>query len=426
LHGQHEHQSLLKTERQLDLLDGFGGSGAAADEIAEQVARLRALDREIAAFESDDRERARRFEFLRFEVSDIDAAGLHPGEDEEIKLRLNLINNAETIFSLAQLAYTSLYENEVGAAIDAIDTASRQLDELSGIDPGFQPLAAQLAEARAMVESVAMEARSQAERREFDPRELDELNRRQAQIAALKRKYGTGIPEILAYRDKAAAEVEAYERRDERLDALRKEQERVATEALRRATELSVKRKAAARRLDKQVAAVLQDLGMKGARFETVFETADLGAHGIDRVEFLLAANLGEKAKPLRQVASGGEISRIMLALKTVFAEADKIPSLVFDEIDAGVGGAVARNVAEKLAELARSHQIICITHIAQIAAAAAGHFTVHKHTHKARTVTSLTPVFEEARVREVARLLDGSVSEVSLEHARTLLGAAR
>lgn len=422
LHGQHEHQSLLRTERQLDLLDAFGGTEADAAEMAALVGRWRALEHEIQSLESDDRERERQMEFLRFEVHEIDEAALHPGEDLELKSRHNLIANAEAIFNLARQAHGSLYENEEGSAIDAVDAAAHDLDALVAIDSRFQALATQLAEARMAVETVAMELRGYSEELDFDPAELDTINRRLAMIGTLKRKYGANVEEILAYRNKAAASLEAYEQRDERLESLRRNAAAALEEAKRTAAELSHKRALGAQKLDKQVAAALQDLGMKGAKFETAFETVELGLHGQDRAEFLLSANPGEKLKPLRQVASGGEISRIMLALKAVFAAADKIPSLIFDEIDAGVGGVVARKVAEKLSSLARSHQVICITHIAQIAAAAQAHYHVSKETVKGRTLTRLQRVDAEARVKEVARLLDGSVSQVSLEHARALL----
>ncbi len=422
LHGQHEHQSLLKTERQLDLLDAFGCTEGAAAEVGELVSRWQGIEREIRALETDDRERARQMEFLRFEVREIDEADLKPEEDAELKSRHNLITNAETIFNLARQAYGALYENEEGAAIDAVDAAVRDVASLVAIDPRFQALAAQLAEARLGVEAAAMELRGYSEELEFDPQELDAVNRRLALIGTLKRKYGASVEEILAYREKAAGTLAAYEQRDERLEALRGVSASLLEQAKRASAELSRKRQHAAQKLDKQVASALQDLGMKGARFETGFDAVELGAHGVDRVEFLLSANAGERLKPLRQVASGGEISRIMLALKAVFAAADRIPALVFDEIDAGVGGTVARKVAEKLASLSRSHQVICITHIAQIAAAAAAHYHVSKETSKGRTLTRLIRVEDEERVKEVARLLDGSVSDVSLGHARALL----
>lgn len=422
LHGQHEHQSLLKADRQLDLLDAFAGAEALAEQTAELVSQLRTVDKVIASLETDDRERARQLEFLRFEVAEIDAAGLVPGEEEEMKSRLNLITNAETIYNQAVLAYGLLYESDEGPAIDRIDAALIQLEGLAAIDARFRPLAEQLNEARASVDAVAQEVRTFTERAEFDPQEIEELNQRKALLQTLRRKYGAGVAEILAYRDKAAGEIAAYDQRDERLDALRKQREQLGAQAQAAAEKLSAKRRAGAEKLSKQVSSALQDLGMKGAKFDTHFDLIALGNSGIDKVEFMLAANAGERAKPLRHVASGGEISRIMLALKVVFAGADAIATLVFDEIDSGVGGAVARKVAEKIAQLAKSHQVLCITHIAQIAAVAQAHFTVSKKVSKGRTTTTVSEVASQGRIEEIARLLDGSLTDVSIEHARVLL----
>lgn len=423
LHGQHEHQSLLKTDRQLDLLDGFGETESLTARVGEMVVRLRGLDRDIADLERDDRDRARRVDFLQHELREIDAAQLAPGEDDALKAQLQRITHAETIHALANRVHGALYENEEGAAVDAIDAALRDLRELGRIDPSFDGLADQLAGARGVVESAAMDARSLAEHLEFDPESLDAINARMALIGDLKRKYGASIEEILAYRDAAAVEVDAFARRDERLEALRRDRDALDRDARRAADDLSKQRRTAAKRLDRQVADALQDLGMKGARFQTDFREVALCGDGVDHVEFLLAANAGEKLKPLRQVASGGEISRIMLALKAVFAQADRIPILIFDEIDAGVGGATARKVAAKLAGLAKTHQLICITHMPQIAAAAGAHYQVAKAASKGRTVVRMSEVSREERIQEVARLLDGTLSELSLKHARELLG---
>lgn len=422
LHGQHEHQSLLKPDRQLDLLDAFAGAEALAEQVAEQVSQLRTVEKVIASLETNDRERERQLEFLRFEVAEIDAASLAPGEEEALKSRLNLITNAEAIYNQAVLAYAMLYEGDEGPAIDRIDAALAQLEGLAAIDARFQPLAEQLNQARAEVDAVAQEVRAYTERAEFDPKEIEELNQRKALLQALKRKYGASVEEILAYREKAAGEIAAYDQRDERLEGLRRQRAQLAAQAQATAEKLRAKRKTGADKLAKQVTGALQDLGMKGAKFDVAMEAVDLGGNGIDRAEFMLAANAGERAKPLRSVASGGEISRIMLALKVVFAGADTIATLVFDEIDSGVGGAVARKVAEKIAQLARTHQVLCITHIAQIAAVADAHFTVSKQVQKGRTTSNVSEVTGEARAEEIARLLDGSLSEVSLAHARTLL----
>lgn len=422
LHGQHEHQSLLKPARQLDLLDGFAGAQQAAGAVAESVSALRDVERDLAALEVDDRERARRVEFLQHEVREIETAGLHPGEEEESRERRDLLTNAERIFELSSRAYATLHERDEGAVVDALDAASGDVEELARINNRFTSLAERLAEAREKIEDVAAELREFTTEIEFDPQELEDINARLTLISALKRKYGESIAAVLAYGERAREEVAAFEQRDERLAQLKRQRGALFEEGRRLAGELSEQRKKAARALDKQIAAALAELGMKGGRFETRFERGELCATGIDRVEFLLAANPGEPLKPLRHVASGGEISRVMLALKSVFAKADTIPTLIFDEIDAGVGGAVANKVAAKLAELAGSHQTICISHLPQIAAAAQTHFHVAKETQKKRTVTSVARIADEDRVRELARLLDGSVSAVSIEHARSLL----
>ncbi len=290
------------------------------------------------------------------------------------------------------------------------------------MDARFGEFAARLTEARDAVEAVAQGVRSAAEDIEYDAEELEELNQRLALLGNLKRKYGDSIEEVLTFQAEAQERVDAYSRRDERLSELTAQRDALTRQATAHALKLRRARLDAAGTLDTQVAAALQDLGMKGARFSTRFEEIGLTSRGMDRVAFLLSANPGEPAKALKQVASGGEVSRIMLALKTVFADADRIPTLIFDEIDAGVGGAVARKVAAKVTALAKTHQVICITHIPQIACSASAHFSVNKHAVKGRTRTEVQAVRGEERVRELARLLDGTVSDVSLEHARELL----
>ncbi len=422
LHGQHEHQSLLKPARQLALLDGFAGAESAVNAVADAVSALRAAERELAALEVDDRERTRRIEFLQHEAEEIEKATLEPGEEEERRERRDLLTNAERIFELSSQAHAALYEHDEGAVIDALAAAIGNVEELARINSRFAPFVERLAVAREKIEDVAAELREFTTEVEFDAAELEEINARLALISALKRKYGESIDAILDYCRRARAEVAVYEKRDERIAQLQRQRDALLDKARGLAGALSAQRKKAARPLDKQIAAALAELGMKGGQFETRFEHGELGPTGTDRVEFLLAANPGETLKPLRQVASGGEISRVMLALKSVFANADTIPTLIFDEIDAGVGGAVAKKVAAKLGELADSHQTICISHLPQIAAAAETHFHVAKMIRKKRTVTSVERIADEERVRELARLLDGSVSEVSLEHARSLL----
>ncbi|GMW03468.1 MAG: hypothetical protein AMXMBFR84_46020 [Candidatus Hydrogenedentota bacterium] len=384
---------------------------------------MRDLEQAIAALEHDDREHERRIEFLKFEVGEIDKAGLRAGEEEEIRSRRNLITNAEKVFEQASAAYGSLYESE-GSASDQVSATLNALEELADIDPRFQALAEQVNSLRSTLEDAAAELREFTQEVEYDPVELDELNRRISLIGDLKRKYGDSVEAILAYRERAVADIDTHEKRDENLERMRKERSELSELAQADSAALSQKRKDSAGRLAKKVSAALHDLGMKGGTFEPHFQAVALYSSGIDRVEFLLAANVGERPKPLKQVASGGEISRVMLALKAVFADADRIPTLIFDEIDAGVGGAVANQVAARMRQLSGTHQVICITHLPQIAAAANAHFNVAKATQKKRTVTSVSRIEDEMRVQEVARLLDGSLTTVSLAHAKELLKA--
>ncbi len=424
MHGQHEHQSLLRPDRQLALLDGFGGLVEQAVSVGQHVRRLRELEREIERLASNDRDHARRLDFLRFEIEEIDKARLAPGEEEDLKSRRNRIANAERIYSLASTAYQLVFASEdTPSAIDSLSKGLGAIDELATIDDRFAALAQQANRLRDEMQAVADELREYSDGFEFNPRELDEVNTRLSMIRDLSRKYGNTIGDILAHREKAAREVEADSNKDQRLAELRAEHEALLGKTMAAAKALSASRAKIAKPLEKNVSAILQQLGMKGARFEVQFQTVPLSTDGIDQAEFALAANVGERLKPLRQVASGGEISRIMLALKAVFAHADRIPSLIFDEIDAGVGGAVANQVASKMADLSRTHQVIAITHLPQIAAAARSHFNVAKTSRNKRTTTTVTRVEGDDRVKEVARLLDGSLTAVSLDHARALLG---
>ncbi|GMU94036.1 MAG: DNA repair protein RecN [Candidatus Hydrogenedentota bacterium] len=425
LHGQHEHQSLLQADRQLDLLDGYGAAEEQAADLAASVAALRETERSIAELEADDRERTRRLEFLRYEVAEIDKADPQPGEEEDLRSRRNLITNAEQVFTLAGQAYTALYESDGAAAIDQIGAALAAVEELSRIDQRFAPLLDQLNGVRADLDDLCSELRAFTDAIEYDPEELDDLNRRLSLLGELKRKYGETIEAIRAYRDQSIQEIERFERRDELLAEQHARRDKLLAQAESAAAALSQKRRTAAAKLDKRVTAALQELGMQGAKFETRLDTVPLNKNGIDRIEFLLAANPGERVKPLRQVASGGEISRVMLAIKTVLAAADKIPTLIFDEIDAGVGGSVANKVAARLRELATSHQTICITHLPQIAAAADSHYYVAKSTAKNRTTTTVRCISDHERAEEIARLLDGSVTDLSLKHAQALLSAS-
>lgn len=424
LHGQHEHQSLLKTNRQLALLDAFAGAEQLAMDVGDAVQQWRTATQALDALQGDERERERRMDLLRHEVKEISEADFKTGEEQEIISQLSRITNAEAIHELAGRAHNQLYAKEESAVVDQLDGVLRDLEALVHIDAAYAPLLEQLNEARTTVEAVAMEVREVGEGVDFDEQALEELNQRKTLLQDLKRKYGDTIEAIRTYCTKATEELAGYENRDARMAELSAEAAQCLDKAMKVAAKLHKKRVTAAKQLEKRVSTSMQDLEMKGARFVVEITEQDLGRSGTDKISFLLTANAGDPPKPLRKVASGGEMSRIMLAMKAVFAEADAIPSLIFDEVDAGIGGAVARKVAAKLQGLAKSHQVLCITHLAQIAAVGNTHFAVTKSSQRGATRTQVEPLDATARVEEIARLLDGSVSELSVKHAKELLSA--
>lgn len=425
LHGQHEHQSLLRPDRQLGLLDAFARAESKAAGVRRCVSRLREAERALNDLQQDDRERARRIEFLRFAVKEIGEANLEPDEEAQLKSRRNLISNAETVAEQAARAIAALYEGEDGSAAAALNVARQALDELAGVDERFAALRDRIDGISGEVDELARDIESGTNKIEFDPAELELLNQRLSQIGDLKRKYGDSVEAVLAYCDEVSAELEGLENRDERLAELRCRVETFAADAAKEAAALSKVRKKGAAKLDKGIAETLRFLGMKDAKFATTIAEVDLYSGGVDRIEFMLAPNPGEPARPLKKAASGGEISRVMLAIKAVLAGADAIPTLVFDEVDAGVGGAVANSVASKLQALGQTHQIISITHLPQIAAVGDTHFQVSKSTDGTRTHSAIERIDGVQRVEELARLLDGSVSAVSLEHAKSMLAEA-
>lgn len=424
LHGQHEHQSLLSAERQLDLLDAYAVLTPARSDLTAQVQALRDAQARVEALATGGgREPLRRLEFLQFEAEEIDRARLEPGEEDELRDRRALLANSEKIFESVSAARALLAESEEDkSAIDTVSAALSALDAIRTFHPDFEALATRLSAHLTDLETLAQDLVPFTSMEDFDPRELDALNARLTLIRDLKRKYGESVDDILAYRARIEEEIGTLANRDAIVEQLKAECAQLEELCRRAAEALSKKRKTAAKRLDQLVTKSLQELGMEGAKVATTFAEGPLTFRGVDRAEILLAANVGESPKPLRHVASGGEMSRVMLALKSVFAEADGIPTLIFDEIDAGIGGQVATRVAERLRALAGSHQVLCITHLAQIAAAGHHHFHVAKSARNGITTTQVVRVESKSRVEEVARLLDGAVTDLSLDHAEALL----
>jgi DNA repair protein RecN (Recombination protein N) len=426
VHGQGEQQRLLHPASQAELLDLYAGGEAAAllGEVAAGRRRLEAVEAELAALQGDPRARERQRDLLAFARAEIDAAGLRPGEDEDLAARRNLLQHAERLHAAAAAAYEELYGAD-GAVADRLGRVVRTLGDLVHADPRLQAMLEPLTSAMVEVEETARSLRRYRDELSFEPGELARVEERWELVQRLRRKYGETVAEILAYRDRAAAELDRWEEAEAeaaRLEAARAQQQAALREVCAR---LSALRAACAARLESDVAAELAALGMAGARLRVRLAPAPVGPRGADHVEFLWSANAGEPERPLQRAASGGELSRAMLALKVVLAAADPVPVLVFDEVDAGIGGRAAQAVAERLAALAGRHQVFCVTHLATVAALADVHLAVRKAEHDGRTHVAVERLEGPARREEIARMLSGG-GEAARRLAETLLTERR
>jgi len=423
LHGQHEHQSLLHPEKQRELLDAYCETQPLAKKVSHAVAEWTQIRHEIETLESTDREQTRQLEFLKFELEEIEGAALKPDEETDLESRRNRITYAEAIYqSTAQIQQWLSTSETQPPALDLLGMSSRELETLAGYDEAYSPILDAIENLCDQVQTQLGEIQQLSESIEYDPSELDAINIRLNSIRDLKRKYGETIEAILAYADTVRERLTGHENRDARLAELKSSLSIANDTALKLAQKLSKERKKGAKILSNYITLILQVLGMSGAKFQLDFSIIPMNSTGIDGIEFQLMANPGEPAKAMRQVASGGEISRIMLAIKSVFAKTDAIATLIFDEIDTGIGGAVANQIAMRLKSLAQDHQTICITHLSQIAAAGDAHYHVSKATSKGKTTTDIRVLENEARVDEVARLLDGAITPLSKDHAVELL----
>jgi len=427
-HGQHEHQSLLKPAAQLEALDAFAGLGRKREELAGLHRAWVKASADLDSARLSDSERRQRIEFDRFQVQEIDAAKLRPGEDEELEADLPLLKNADRIRNLADSAYGWLYAGE-SSALEALQKSVRTLEDLSRFDESLRQGRDELEAARLAVDDVAHRLGELRRRVGADPARLDALLGRQDALARLKKKYGATVAEVLAKRAELAVELDRLENSQKRiadLEAALADARRGLAAACGRMHKL---RAAAAKKLEAALAAEIPVLGMPHARLCVSVEALEerFSASGCDEVEFLLAPNPGEPIKPLRSIASGGELSRVMLALKTVLAGpaggSEGAGVLVFDEIDAGIGGTVARCVGQRLAALARCRQILCVTHLAQVACFAPTHFHVSKESAAGRTSVRVERLDGGRRLETVAQLLGGrAATEASRKHAQELL----
>jgi len=427
VHGQHEHQRLLEPARQLELLDRFADAEEAVARVGALHAKYRAAREDAERTRTADRDRAQREDLLRFQVSELDAARLRPGEEEELRGEARRLQHAERFLTgLTEAA--ALLQDAPQSAGERLARALRIVHDLGRLDAAFAAPGEALEAARVQIDEALDAIRRLRDGVTAEPGRLDAIHERLDALTRLERKYGDSEAAMLDFRAEAARELERLERHEE----LMADQDRVlgelSGELAAAAAALSDRRRAAATKLAGQVQKALRGLGMERAEFEVALERMpEPGPRGVDRAELRLSTNPGEEVKPLARVASGGELSRTMLALKSVLARADRMPILIFDEVDAGIGGRVASVVAQTLAAASDGRQVLCVTHLAPIAAVADEHLHVTKSVRAGRTRVAVDPLDADARVEEVARMLGGaSTTAAARQHARDLLGARR
>jgi len=437
IHGQGDHLSLLQPRRHVDFVDSFGGLWPERQAFAQGVSSLHAVRRELAILQQDERELARRMDLLRYQVQEIEAARLQPGEEETLRAERDLLSSAERRLQLATGAYQSLYEGEEEqrAAIDLMAEVQESLAELAGLDPTMAEMQAAAESCGYQLEDLARTVRAYYEGIEYEPDDLDRIEERLDLIAGLKRKYGDSLQEVLAYAQRADDELDSISHSEERIEALEAQEAELLERLAADGQVLSVHRHRSADRLAAIVEVELDQLSMAEAQFsvEMAWRPHEAGlrvdgeryafdASGMDRVEFYIAPNPGEDSKPLARIASGGETSRLMLALKTALSSIDTVPTLIFDEIDTGIGGRVGSVVGHKLWTLAQDHQVLCVTHLAQIASHAGQHLRVVKQVVDGRTASAVETLAEDERVAELAVMLGGADTEATRRSACEML----
>jgi len=425
IYGQHESQTLLKTDQHLRLLDGFAGSLPLRESFAARFEAYQKARCELEALEQGEREAARRLDLLSFQNEEIAQAKLYAGEEEELAEERGRLAHGEKLLALSQQAFYSLYGGDA-ALLGGLRRVLTGVAEASAIDRALAPVCETLEGAYAQLEDASLTLRDYAAGVEADPGRLEQLDDRLDAINRLKRKYGADIAEILRYQEGIAAELAALSGREEARDELTGRIAGLKAELARLGGELSKARRSGAAGLKAGMERELAELAMTHAVFETSFEAAaEPKSYGFERAEFLFSPNPGEPPKPLARVASGGELSRLMLALKQLHPESE-VPTLIFDEVDSGIGGATSALVGSKLKKVAASQQVLAITHLPQVAAFADLHLRVEKAVSNGRTATCVERLEGEGRVAEVARMLGGArVTEKTLEHAREMIQEA-
>ena len=436
MHGPHDHQSLLHPARQLAILDAFGGLEKQREGFGELVLRWTELESEKSGLIVDERTYAQQLDLLRFQVKEIEAARLQPDEEDQLTLEFSRASNAARLLQLSQAALDLLSESETSVLTQA-GSIGRTLQELQRVDPGAASVTELHEQGVSVFRDLQTELSRYADKVDVDPTRLAELDERLNLIHSLKRKYGATLAEVIAFGVEAKTKLETLESRDAEIARLNAALTKLQAELLKAGKKLSAERKKLIPLLAKAVAKQLADLGFKQSKFDVQQQIGDgswelgkdptnvhrptLNSSGFDTIEFQFSPNVGEPLKPLRAIASSGEMARVMLALKTVLAAEDEIPVLVFDEVDANIGGETANAVGEKMKQIAAQRQVFCITHLPQVAAPADAHYVVTKQVKDGRTISEITLLDKKSRVTELARMLGGQ-SEAARKHAEALL----
>ena len=425
IHGQHQHQSLFRKETHLNLLDQFANLLNNRSKIETEYNKILQIRRQITSLEQKLEKAKQEKELLEFQVSELDQADLQIEEEETLATQHRLLSNAELLFESTNQIYADLYRGgeAKASALNILKDAVRNLSKIGQMDQKLEQAHKLLESALYEIEDIASQIRDYNQGIEFSPIRLAEVEDRIDQLKRLKRKYGNTIEEVIAFHQSAEQKLEDVDTQSHQLDQLKKQLSVATNQTQKLAEALSVKRQRAAKKLDSLVEKELHTLGMKKAVFKAKWRQVDLNSDGIDEIEFLISTNVGTELKPLTKIASGGEISRVMLAMKTILAQTDQIPTLIFDEIDVGIGGHTANVVGKKLKELSQFCQVICITHLPQIACLADRHFRVDKQVKNKQTVITAYQLTEEDRVSELARMQGDKTAQAAMAYARELLG---
>ena len=424
IHGQHDGQQLLDEEQHIIYLDSFGKTEALINAYTEKYKHFTDIRRQIGALQMDEAEKARRVDTLQYQIEELKRAKLKPGEEEELTARRGMLRNAEKFLdAVAGADYALNGDDSGGGALSALRQAQDALGGVRHLDDAFGQLYERLGEAYSEVYDIAATVEDKRGELDVSPGELDRVESRMDQLYRLKKKYGATVEDMLDYLHRCTEELAQIEDAGDTLARLEQELARAETNARQAAQALSNARKAAAERLTAQILAELQQLDMGKIRFAVDFVEKPLDSDGMDAVRFLMSANVGEELRPIHKIASGGELARIMLAMKNVLSEQDRVGTMVFDEVDTGVSGRAAQKVAEKMARISRRKQVLCVTHLPQLAALADTHFLIAKGERDGRTFTTVTPLDFEGRKAELARIIGGtSITETTLRSAAEML----